>query len=57
VQQTKRALQEFSALRGRLDGVSLDRKRAILADLAEAAWIELAESLDDDAWTRPASMR
>jgi hypothetical protein len=53
-QRTKRALQEFTALRGRGDAISLDRKRGILSDLAEAAWVELAEELDDDEWTRAA---
>jgi hypothetical protein len=55
VQRLKRAAQEFAALRGRVDAVGLDRKREILSGLADAAWTELAEELDEDPWTRSAA--
>ena len=54
VQRLRRTLQEWNGQRGRMDAVSLDRKRAILVELSEAAWLELAEELDQDPWTREA---
>jgi hypothetical protein len=52
LQRLRRVLQDWNGLRGRLDAVSLDRKRSLLAELSETAWLELAEELDQDPWTR-----
>jgi hypothetical protein len=52
MQQLRRTLQEWNGLRGHMDAVSLDRKRSLLAALSEAAWLELAEELDQDPWTQ-----
>ena len=52
IQRLQRTLQEWTAHRGRVDAVSLDRKRSILVELSETAWLELAEELDQDPWTR-----
>ncbi|HSN89737.1 MAG TPA: LamG domain-containing protein [Anaeromyxobacteraceae bacterium] len=51
VLRLRQVLQEWNGLRGHVDAVSLDRKRSILAGLSEAAWVELAEELDQDPWT------
>jgi hypothetical protein len=53
-QRLRRVLQEWNGLRGRVDAVSLDRKRSLLVELSEAAWLELAEALDQDPWTHEA---
>jgi hypothetical protein len=52
IQRLRRSLQEWNPHRGRVDAVSLDRKRSILAGLSETAWLELAEELDQEPFTR-----
>jgi hypothetical protein len=47
VQRLRRAAAELEAQRGRLDALSLDRKRAALTGLAEALWDDLAHDLDE----------
>ncbi len=51
IQRLERARQELASNRNRLDAMSLDKKRAILAELSEFAWLELIEKLDNDPWT------
>jgi hypothetical protein len=47
LQQLRRAIGEFEAARGRVDALSLDRKRSALAGVSDALWDDLAHDLDE----------
>jgi len=47
VQALRRAAGELEATRGRLDALSLDRKRSALAGLSETLWDDLAHDVDE----------